>query len=90
MSNIWSKTITYFTIVTGALSTLLLGVFCFALGLNIPSSFGQEENNSADTTSLTLSGRISSMLTPTMDGTDDDNVMNTSASMSQMMSSDNT
>ena len=74
------------TTVTSTISIVLLALLAFASGSSIPS-FGQEENN--DDTSLVLSGRIDSMLIPTMAGMNDD-VMNNFTGMSQMMSNDNT
>ena len=75
------------TTVTSTISIVLLALMAFTSGLSIPS-FGQEENNGDDTT-LVLSGRIDSMLMPTMAGMNDD-VMNNFTGMSQMMSNDNT
>jgi hypothetical protein len=75
------------TTVTSTISIVLLALLAFTSGLSIPS-FGQEGNNGDDTT-LVLSGRIDSMLMPTMAGMNDD-VMNNFTGMSQMMSNDNT
>lgn len=74
------------TTVTSTISIVLLALLAFASGSSIPS-FGQEENN--DDTSLVLSGRIDSMLMPTMADMSD-NAMNNFTGMSQMMSNDNT
>jgi hypothetical protein len=57
-------------------------------GLNIPS-FSQEENNDDDDTALILSGRINSMLMPTMADTNND-VINNSMIMPQMMNNSST
>jgi hypothetical protein len=86
MSNMWQRT-TFCTAVTSTISIVFLALLAFTSGLSIPS-FGQEENNGDDTT-LVLSGRIDSMLMPTMAGVNDD-VMNNFTGMSQMMSNDNT
>lgn len=91
MSNMRSRITTSFsTIATGTLSIVLLILLLpFSSGLNI-QSLGQEENNNDDTT-LILSGRINSMLMPTMIGMEEEEgVMNNSTGMSQMMSNDNT
>lgn len=75
------------TTVTSTISIVLLALLAFASGSSIPS-FGQEENNDDDA-SLVLSGRIDSMLMPTMADMSD-NAMNNFTGMSQMMSNDNT
>ena len=75
------------TAVTSTISIVFLALLAFTSGLSIPS-FGQVEDNGDDTT-LVLSGRIDSMLMPTMAGMNDD-VMNNFTGMSQMMSNDNT
>jgi len=82
----WQRT-TFCTAVTSTISIVFLALLAFTSGLSIPS-FGQEENDGDDTT-LVLSGRIDSMLMPTMAGMNDD-VMNNFTGMSQMMSNDNT
>jgi len=84
----WRRTTTFSTVVTSTLSIVLLALLPFTSGFNTPS-FGQEEENNGDDTTLILSGRINSMLMPTMAGMNND-VMNSSTSVSQMMSNDNT
>jgi len=86
MSNMEQRT-PFCTTVTSTISIVLLALLAFASGSSIPS-FGQEENNDDDTT-LVLSGRIDSMLMPTMADMSD-NAMNNFTGMSQMMSNDNT
>ena len=87
MSNIWRRTTTSSTIAANTLSILLMALLASISSLNIPS-FSQEENNDDDNT-LILSGRINSMLMPTMAGTNND-VMNNSTIMPQMMSNGST
>jgi len=66
-----------------------MGLLACISGLNIPS-FSQEENNeNDDDTTLILSGRINSMLMPTMADTNND-VMNNSTVMPQMMNNSST
>jgi hypothetical protein len=88
MSTKWHRITTFSTVATSTLSIVFLAFLAISSSLNI-QSFGQEENNSDDTT-LILSGRINSMLVPTITGMNDDYVMNNSTGMSQMMSNDNT
>ncbi len=88
MSTKWHRITTFSTVATSTLSIVFLAFLAISSSLNI-QSFGQEENNSDDTT-LILSGRINSMLVPTITGMNDDYVMNNSTDMSQMMSNDNT
>jgi hypothetical protein len=85
MSNIWRKTTVISTI--GASTLLLMALLASIPSLNIPS-FSQEENNDGNDTSLILSGRINSMLMPTMTDTNND-MMNNSMIMSQMMNNGN-
>ncbi len=90
MLNIRRKTTSIYAITTSTLLILLLTVLTFSSGSNIQSFGQQEEENNINDSTLIISGRINSMLTPTM--TDmNDNAMNNSTSMSQMMtmSSDN-
>jgi hypothetical protein len=82
MSNIWRKTTASSAIAASTLSILLMALLASISSLNIPS-FSQEENN--DDTTLILSGRINSMLMPTMAGMNND-VMDNSTIMPQMMS----
>jgi hypothetical protein len=66
-----------------------MGMLASVSGLNIPS-FSQEENNDDDDdTALILSGRINSMLMPTMADTNND-AMNNSMVMPQMMNNSST
>lgn len=90
MPNIRRRTRSPSTIATSTLSILLMGLLASIYGLNIPS-FSQEENNENDDddTTLILSGRINSMLMPTMADTNDD-VMNNSTVMPQMMNNSST
>src|SRR5215213_8181232 len=85
MFNIRRKTTVISTI--GASTLLLMALLASIPSLNIPS-FSQEENNDGDDTSLILSGRINSMLMPTMTDTNND-MMNNSMIMSQMMNDGN-
>ena len=84
----WRRITMFSTVATSTLSIVFLALLAISSSLNI-QSYGQEENNSDDTT-LILSGRINSMLMPTITGMNDDNVMNNSTGMSQIMSNDNT
>ena len=90
MPNIRRRTRSPSTIATSTLSILLMGLLASISGLNIPS-FSREENNENDDddTTLILSGRINSMLMPTMADTNDD-VMNNSTVMPQMMNNSST
>ena len=90
MPNIRRRTRSPSTIATSTLSILLMGLLASISGLNIPS-FSQEENNENDDddTTLILSGRINSMLMPTMADTNND-VMNNSTVMPQMMNNSST
>src|SRR5215212_1197429 len=86
MANIGRKTIVTSTI--GVSTLLLMALLASIPSLNIPS-FSQEENNDGHDTSLILSGRINSMLMPTMTDTNND-VMNNSMIMPQMMNNGST
>jgi hypothetical protein len=89
MSNIRRRTSATSTIAASTLSLLLMGLLASISGLNVPS-FSQEENNDDDdNTALILSGRINSMLMPTMADTNND-VMNNSMVMPQMMNNSST
>ena len=92
MPNIRRRTGSPSTIAASTLSILLMGLLASIYGLNIPS-FSQEENNENDDddddTTLILSGRINSMLMPTMADTNND-VMNNSTVMPQMMNNSST
>jgi hypothetical protein len=88
MSNIRHRTRSLFTVAGRTLSILLMGLLASISGLNVPS-FSQQENNEDDDTTLILSGRINSMLMPTMTDTSND-VMNNSMVMRQMMNNNST
>jgi hypothetical protein len=88
MSNIRHRTRSLFTVAGRTLSILLMGLLASISGLNVPS-FSQQENNEDDDTTLILSGRINSMLMPTMIDTSND-VMNNSMVMPQMMNNSST
>jgi len=88
MSNIRRRTTSPSAIAVSALSILLMGLLASIPSLNIPS-FSQEEENNDDDTTLILSGRINSMLMPTMADTNND-VMNNSTIMPQMMNNGST
>jgi hypothetical protein len=87
MSYIRRRTIATSTIAASTFSILLMALLGSISALNIPS-FSQEENNDDDS-ALILSGRINSMLLPTMADTNND-VMNNSMIMPQMMNNDST
>src|ERR687892_583388 len=88
MSNIRRRTTSPSAIAVSTLSILLMGLLASIPSLNIPS-FSQEEENNDDDTTLILSGRINSMLMPTMADTNND-VMNNSTIMPQMMNNGST
>jgi hypothetical protein len=88
MSNMERRTTAISTIGASTLSILLMGLLASMSGPNVPS-FSQEENNNDDDTSLILSGRINSMLMPTMADTNND-VMNNSMFIPQMMDNNST
>ena len=88
MSNVWHRTTGPSTLAASALPILLMALMASLSGLNIPS-FSQEENNDDEDTTLILSGRVNSMLMPTMAGTNND-VMNNTTIMPQMMNNDRT
>jgi hypothetical protein len=90
MSNIRHRTTSPSTIAASSLSILPMGLLASISSLNI-SSFSQEENNNDDDddTTLVLSGRINSMLMPTMADTNND-IMNNSTVMPQMMNNSST
>jgi hypothetical protein len=83
MSDISRRTGPPSTLAVRTLSILLMGLLASISGLNVPS-FSQQENNEDDDSSLILSGRINTMLMPTMTDTSND-VMNNSTVMQQMM-----
>lgn len=87
MSNIRRGTMASSTIAANTLSILLMALLASISGLNIPS-FSQEEEDDDDST-LILSGRINSMLMPTMADTSND-VMNNTTIMPQMMNDGST
>jgi hypothetical protein len=88
MSNNRHRTTATSTIAASTLSILLMAFLASISGLNIPS-FSQEDNNNNDDYALILSGRINSMLMPTMADTNND-VMNNSMIMPQMMNNNST
>jgi hypothetical protein len=88
MSNMERRTTAISTIAATTLSILLMELLASMSGPNVPS-FSQEENNNDDDTSLILSGRINSMLMPTMADTNND-VMNNSMFIPQMMDNNST
>ena len=90
MSNIRHTTRSPSTVAGRTLSILLMGLLASISGLNVPS-FSQQENNEDDDddTALILSGRINSMLMPTMADTSND-VMDNSIVMPQMMNNSST
>ncbi|HET6779830.1 MAG TPA: hypothetical protein VFH09_01560, partial [Nitrososphaera sp.] len=84
MSNIGDKTIAAAlssTIVASILLILLIALVASSSGLDAPA-FSQEESN-IDGGALVLSGRISSILMPTMADTNNDPAMSNSAIMQQ-------
>jgi hypothetical protein len=88
MSNIRHKTIAAAlssTIVASILLILLIALVASPSGLNTPA-FSQEESN-IDGGALVLSGRISSILMPTMADTNNDPAMSNSAIMQQTINS---
>jgi hypothetical protein len=89
MSNIRRRATSPSAIAVSALSILLMGLLASIPSLNIPSFSQEEENNDDDDTTLILSGRINSMLMPTMADTNND-VMNNSTIMPQMMNNGST
>jgi hypothetical protein len=86
MANIGRKTIVTSTI--GVSTLLLMALLASMPSLNI-RSFSQEENNDGHDTSPILSGRINSMLMPTMTDTNN-GVMSNSMIMPQMMNNGST
>src|SRR5918995_2615467 len=89
MSNIRRRATSPSAIAVSALSILLMGLLASIPSLNIPSFSQEEENNDDDDTTLILSGRINSILMPTMADTNND-VMNNSTVMPQMMNNSST
>jgi hypothetical protein len=89
MSNIRRRTTSPSAIAVSTLSILLMGLLAPIPSLNITSFSQEEENNDDDDTTLILSGRINSMLMPTMADTNND-VMNNITIMPQMMNNDRT
>jgi hypothetical protein len=85
MSNIRHKTTIPSTIAANIVLILFLALLASISGLNTPS-FSQEENNNDDddNDTIVLSGRINSMLMPTMADTNNA-AMNNSAIMSQII-----
>jgi hypothetical protein len=89
MSNIRHTTRSTSTVAGRNLSILLMVLLAFISGLNVPSFSQQENNEDDDDTALILSGRINSMLMPTMVDTSND-VMDNSMVMPQMMNNSST
>jgi hypothetical protein len=89
MSNMERRTTATSTIAASTISILLMGLLASMSGPNVPSFSQEENNNDDDNTSLILSGRINSMLMPTMADTNND-VMNNSMFMPQMMDNNST
>jgi hypothetical protein len=90
MSNIRHRTRSASIVVGRILSILLMGLLASISGLNVPSFSQQENNEDDDDTTLILSGRINSMLMPTMADTSNDVMMNNSTVMPQMMNNSST
>lgn len=90
MSNIRHRTRSPSIVVGRILSILLMGLLASISGLNVPSFSQQENNEEDDDTTLILSGRINSMLMPTMADTSKDVMMNNSTVMPQMMNNSST
>lgn len=90
MSNIRHRTRSPSIVVGRILSILLMGLLASISGLNVPSFSQQENNEDDDDTTLILSGRINSMLMPTMADTSKDVMMNNSTVMPQMMNNSST
>jgi hypothetical protein len=92
MSNIRHKTIAArsSTIAATIFSILLIALLASPSGLNAPA-FSQEESNNDDDGSgtLVLSGRINSILMPTMADTNNDPAMNNFAIMPQTINNNN-
>src|SRR5919106_1160599 len=88
MSNIRRRTKSLSTVARRTLLLLLVGLLASTPGIYAPS-FSQHENDEDDQTTLILSGRINSMLMPTMTGTSND-AMNNSMVMPQMMDNSST
>jgi hypothetical protein len=90
MSNIRHRTRSPSIVVGRILSILLMGLLASISGLNVPSFSQQENNEDDDDTTLILSGRINSMLMPTMADTSKDVMMNNSTVMPQVMNNSST
>ena len=95
MSNIRHKTIAAApssTIVATIFSILLIALLASPSGLNAPAFSQEESNNDEDGGSgtLVLSGRINSILMPTMADTNNDPAMNNSAIMPQTINNNST
>jgi hypothetical protein len=88
MFNIRHRTRSPPIVVGRILSIVLMGLLASISGLNVPS-FSQQENNEDDDTTLILSGRINSMLMPTIADTSND-LMNNSMVLPQTMNSNST
>src|ERR671914_1742666 len=88
MSNIRRRTKSFSTVARRTLLLLLVGSLASTPSLYAPS-FSQQENDGDDDTPLILSGRINSMLMPTMTGAGND-AMNNSMVMPQMMDNSST
>ena len=88
MSNIRRRTNPLSTVARRTLLLLLVGLLASTPSLYAPS-FSQQENDGDDDTTLIISGRINSMLMPTMTGAGND-AMNNSMVMPQMMDNSST
>ena len=88
MSNIRRRTKSFSTVARRTLLLLLVGSLASTPSLYAPS-FSQQENDGDDDTPLILSGRINSMLMPTMTDTSNDD-MNNFMVMPQMMNNSST
>src|SRR5918992_5337605 len=88
MSNIRRRTKSFSAVARRTLLLLLVGSLASTPSLYAPS-FSQQENDGDDDTTLIISGRINSMLMPTMTGAGND-AMNNSMVMPQMMDNSST
>jgi hypothetical protein len=84
MSNIRHKRIAPSTIAASIFSILLMALLASISGLNIPSFSQEESNNDDGGGTMALSGRINSMLMPTIADTNNA-AMNNSAIMPQII-----
>jgi hypothetical protein len=90
MSNIMHKTTTaYSAIAANVILILFLALLASISALNIPS-FSQEQNNNDDNHAIVLSGRVNSMLMPTMADTNNTAMNNSATTMSQVTNNSTT